>query len=77
MTDNRTVSLTISLPKHFRDILRKRASEWNLEHPDELISGAGIARDIICDLLQDWEKRQETVSGKMCKVYTAKEETPQ
>lgn len=77
MTDNRTVSLTISLPKHFRNVLRKRASEWNLEHPDELISGAGIARDIICDLLEEWEKNQEKSIEKRNDVHIAKEETPQ
>ena len=56
MIDNKTVSLTISLPKDYRDLVRKKAAEWNLDHPDEIITGARIARDIVIEYLDGWLK---------------------
>lgn len=68
MTDNRTVSLTISLPKGYRDLLRTKAAEWNMEHPDSLLTGARIGRDMIIEQLDNWLKEQGgndvQVSGK-------------
>ena len=56
MENDRSVSLTISLPKTYRDLVRKKAAEWNLDHPDEIITGARIARDIVMEYLDQWEK---------------------
>jgi hypothetical protein len=66
MEDNRTVSITITLPKHYRDILRKKSAEWTLEHLDDGISAARIASNIICEYLDDWEKglKQENQPGE-------------
>ena len=64
MQDNRTVSLTISLPKDYRDLVRRKASEWNLEHPDQLITGARIARDIVMEYVDQWKTEQEESSHK-------------
>ncbi len=64
MQDNRTVSLTISLPKTYRDLVRKKASEWNLDHPDELITGARIARDIVIEYLDQFKHEHEESSDR-------------
>jgi hypothetical protein len=64
MTDDRTVSLTISLPKHYRDLLRKKAAEWSMTNPDELLTGARIARDIVIEYLDGWEKDQGSSDSK-------------
>ena len=64
MIDNKTVSLTISLPKDYRDLVRKKAAEWNLDHPDEIITGARIARDIVIEYLDQWKEDEGTSPSK-------------
>ena len=63
MIDNKTVSLTISLPKDYRDLVRKKAAEWNLDHPDEIITGARIARDIVIEYLDQWKDNEGCDKG--------------
>ena len=43
------VSLTIAIPKNYRDRLRTMAAEQNLHDPDRLTSASTIAREIICE----------------------------
>ena len=63
MIDNKTVSLTISLPKDYRDLVRKKAAEWNLDHPDDIITGARIARDIVIEYLDQWKDNEGCDKG--------------
>ena len=77
MIDNRTVSLTISLPKTYRDLVRKKASEWNLDHPDELITGARIARDIVMEYLDQWKIEQEESPEKEGTTQSSRKEAMQ
>ena len=58
MANNKTVSLTLTLPKRYRDILRKQSGQWIVEHPDERISGASIAAGIVIEYLDNWLKEQ-------------------
>ena len=63
MIDNKTVSLTISLPKDYRDLVRIKAAEWNLDHPDDIITGARIARDIVIEYLDQWKDNEGCDKG--------------
>ena len=44
---SKNVALMISIPKGYRDMLRKIAAEKNLANPDEVISASGLVREII------------------------------
>lgn len=51
MHQDEKVSLTISIPKRYRDRLRTMAAQQNLHDPDCLTSASTIARGIICEYL--------------------------
>ena len=55
MDSMKNVPILISLPRKFRDLLRRMAAERNLANPDQVISGAQIASKIICDHLLNLE----------------------
>jgi hypothetical protein len=59
MTNEKKVSLTISITKAIRDRLRTMAVEQNLQDPDRLTSASTIAREIIADHLEQADKGQE------------------
>ncbi len=44
MPENKPVPLMLSIPKSFRDKLRKMAAEQNLNNPDQVTSASTIAR---------------------------------
>ena len=46
------VSVTISVPKSYRDRLRKIVAEINLKNPDEVTSISRLGREIFCDYLK-------------------------
>ncbi len=51
MPENKPVPLMLSIPKSFRDKLRKMAAELNLKNPDQVTSASTIAKEIICEHL--------------------------
>lgn len=51
MTKN--VQLMLTLPKHYRDCLRKLAAEQNLRNPDQIITPAGLGKEILCAHLDE------------------------
>ena len=53
MSIEEKVSLTISISKEYRDRLRTIAAEQNLQDPDLLTSASTIAREIICEHLDN------------------------
>jgi hypothetical protein len=58
MFQEEKVSLTISIPKPYRDRLRTLAAEQNLNNPDLLTSASTIAREIVCDYVDKLEQRK-------------------
>jgi hypothetical protein len=52
MVPMRNVPIMLSIPKKYRDVLRKLAAERNLANPDEVTSAAQIGTRIICDFLE-------------------------
>jgi hypothetical protein len=55
MYQEEKVSLTIAIPKSYRDRLRTLAAQQNLHDPDQLTSASTIAREIICEHLDGIE----------------------
>ncbi len=53
MGQEKFVSITISLPKVFRDQLRKMAAKASLKSPDEVMSVSQLGRKIICQYLEN------------------------
>jgi hypothetical protein len=51
MTYDEKVSITISIDKQYRDKLRIMAAERNFENPNQITSASTIAREIICEYL--------------------------
>jgi hypothetical protein len=49
--DTRKVPLMLSIPKKYRDQLRKMAAEHNYKNPDDSTFAATIATEIICKYL--------------------------
>lgn len=47
------VQLNLSVPQHYRDLLRKMAAERNLKNPDQVISGASIATELLIKRLNE------------------------
>jgi hypothetical protein len=56
MTMDRKVSITISIEKVYRDQLRTMAAKRNLHDPDQLTSASTIAREIICEHIDELER---------------------
>ncbi len=56
MTTSRKVSITISIAKEYRDQLRTLAAKRNLHDPDQLTSASTIAREIICEHIDEFER---------------------
>lgn len=56
MTIEEKVSLTIAIPKTYRDCLRTMAAKKNLREPDQLTSASTIAREIICEYLDNLDR---------------------
>jgi hypothetical protein len=59
MSTEGKVSLTISVDKEYRDRLRTMAAQQNLHDPNQLTSASTLAREIICDYIDNLKKREE------------------
>jgi len=60
MDQKEKVQLNLLLPICQRDKLRKMAAEMNLGNPARVITAAAIAKEIICEHLDQFE------SGQIC-----------
>ena len=56
MTTDRKVSITISIEKVYRDQLRTMAAKRNLHDTDQLTSASTIAREIICQHIDEIDR---------------------
>jgi|COG998Drversion2_1049125.scaffolds.fasta_scaffold928466_2 hypothetical protein len=55
MPENKPVALMLSIPKVYRDKLRRLAAEKNLKDPDQVTSASTIAREIVCAYFDNLE----------------------
>ena len=56
MYQEEKVSLTISIAKSYRDRLRTMAAQQNLHDPDQLTSASTLAREIICNHIDELDR---------------------
>ncbi len=53
MDESKNVPLMISLPKKYRDLLRRMAAKKNLAIPDDVVTAARLGKEIICQVLDE------------------------
>ena len=58
MQENKPVALMLSIPKAYRDQLRKMAAEQNLQNPDQVTSASTLAKEIILKHLKKIESKE-------------------
>lgn len=49
---NQNVQIMLTIPKTYRDLLRTLSAEKNLKNPDQIITAAGLGKQILCDYLK-------------------------
>ena len=64
MYQEEKVSITIAIPKNYRDRLRTMAAQQNLHDPDQLTSASTIAREIICEYIDDLDCSEQNETSK-------------
>ena len=60
MVKEKVVSVTIAIPKSYRDLLRKMALEESLKNPDRMVTVSCIGRRIICSYFQEKLEERST-----------------
>ncbi|MFC1882831.1 hypothetical protein ACFL2S_15245 [Thermodesulfobacteriota bacterium] len=60
MSENKQVPLMLSIPKEYRDKLRKLAAGQNLENTNQVTSASTIARKIVCAYFDNLEAESGT-----------------
>ena len=53
MDTEKFVAITLSVPRNYRDQLRKMAARANLRNPDEVTSVSELGRQILCEHLNN------------------------
>ena len=56
MSKEEKVSITVAIAKSYRDRLRTMAAKRNLHNIDQLTSASTIAREIICEHIDELER---------------------
>lgn len=64
MSIEEKVSLTIAIPKRFRDRLRTMAAQQNLHDPGQITSASTIAREIICKYIDDLDRTEANLGAE-------------
>jgi len=64
MDQDKLVSVTISLPRDYRDRLRRMAAEQNLKNPERFTSISQLGREIICGFLKELETAKKEGQDK-------------
>lgn len=57
MDSEKLVSITISLPKIYKDQMRRIVAETNLKNPDQLTGLSELGRKILCESLRNWDEK--------------------
>jgi len=60
MAKEKVVSVTIAIPKSYRDLLRKMALEESLKNPDRMVTVSCIGRRINCAYFQEKLEERST-----------------
>ena len=52
MTTEKVISISIGIPKQYRDLLRRLALEANMKNPEHTVTLSQIGREIMCEQLR-------------------------
>lgn len=58
MTKQKKVQLCLFIPERLRERLRVLAAQRNIQNPEQEITGAGLAAEIVCAYLKNLENEQ-------------------
>ena len=64
MSENKPVPLMLNIPKSFRDKLRTMAGEQKLENPDKVTSASTIAKEILCEHINEIDRIEQDESSE-------------
>ena len=53
MCKSNNVAIMLTIPRKYRDILRMLAAEENLKNPDQIVTAAGLGKQILCSYLKE------------------------
>ncbi|HUT70662.1 MAG TPA: hypothetical protein VMW89_08275 [Desulfatiglandales bacterium] len=53
MGKSKNVAFMITIPKSYRDLLRTLAAERNLKNPDQIVTAAGLGKELLCGCLEE------------------------
>lgn len=56
METEKLVSITISMPKRYRDQMRTIVAQANLKNPEEVATLSELGREILCTYLEKLQK---------------------
>ena len=59
MTTEKVISVTIAIPKSYRELLRRLALEANMKNPDHTVTVSQIGREIVCEYLRKIMEEKE------------------
>ena len=59
MIPEKVISVTIAVPKPYRDLLRRLALEANMKNPDHTVTVSQIGREIVCEHLRKIMEEKE------------------
>lgn len=62
MTTQNVISISIGIPKKYRDLLRRLVLEANMKNPEHTVTLSQIGREIMCEALDRLlaHKKEET-----------------
>jgi hypothetical protein len=52
MSTERVISISIGIPKVYRDLLRRLALEANMKNPEHTVTLSQVGREIMCTALE-------------------------
>lgn len=67
MSYQKNVSMMITLPKHYRNLLRTLVAEANLKDQDRVLTASQLVREIVCQYL-DKELQNSAKSGEDVRI---------
>jgi hypothetical protein len=53
MESIKNVQINLSIPEHYRDLLRRMAAERIMENPGQVVTGASIATELLLSALKE------------------------
>jgi len=52
MESSKNVQINLSIPEHYRNLLRKMAAEKMMKDPSQVVTGASIATELLLEALK-------------------------